>query len=261
MSGNSEKIKRILIDRGEKLLKSPKKFTEFTKDKNADNLLNDIDKYPHAFVLSCIMDRQIPAERAWKIPYLISLEIKGFEFKKLVSLSKEDITKIFLEKKLHRFNKEMAKNFYLGIQKIAKEYNGDASNIWKNKPKSATVVRRFLEFRGMGIKIATMIANILVRDFKIPMEDYVCIDISPDVHIKRVFKRIGFISEDSNNEELLYSAKEINPLFPGIFDFSCWEIGRNWCHPRNPECEECYLNEYCEKNNVALNNQKDVGED
>jgi len=243
---NLEKIKQTLIERGNELLKSPKKFHEFTGDKNADELLNNLEKYPHAFVLACIMDRQIPAERAWKIPYLISIEIGGFEFEKLVSLSEEYLTKLFLEKKLHRFNKDMAKNFYLGIQRISKEYDKDASNIWKNKPKSATVVRRFLEFNGMGIKIATMITNILARDFKIPMEDYICIDISPDVHVKRVFKRIGFISENSNNDELLYSAKELNPEFPGIFDFSCWEIGRKWCHPKNPECEKCYLNKYCE---------------
>jgi|SRR3989344_513404 len=245
---NLTKIKTILVERGNQLLKASKKFNEFTGDKNADILLNNLDEYPHAFVLSCIMDRQIPAERAWKIPYLVSLEIGGFEFSRLSSLTEEEILKIFLEKKLHRFNKEMAKNFYLGIKKISKDYGGDASNIWKDKPKSATVVRRFLEFRGMGIKIATMIANILARDFKIPMEDYICIDISPDVHVKRVFKRIGFISEESSNEELLYSAKELNPEFPGIFDFSCWEIGRKWCHPKSPECQKCYLNKHCEKN-------------
>ena len=149
---------------------------------------------------------------------------------------------------MHRFNDEMAKNFCSAIQKIHKDYNNDASNIWKGNPKSATVVRRFLEFRGMGVKIATMTANILARNFKVPMEDHICIDISPDVHIKRVFRRIGYIGKDASNEELLYKARELNPTYPGIFDLSCWEIGRKWCRPTNPDCKNCYLNELCEKN-------------
>lgn len=82
----------------------------------------------------------------------------------------------------------MARNFYLGIRKIHRDYNNNALNIWKNYPRSATIVRRFLEFEGIGAKIGTMAVNILARESKIRMKDYICIDISPDVHIKRVLK-------------------------------------------------------------------------
>jgi len=244
---SKERITEILIEKGNQLLKAEREFVEFTKDKEADELMNDIEHNSHIFVLACVMDRQIPAERAWRIPYLISQEIGGHEFERFLNLKKEQIKEIFNKKKLHRFNDEMAENFYLAIQKIHKDYNDDASNIWKDNKKSATIVRRFLEFRGMGVKIATMTANILVRNFKIPMEDHICIDISPDVHIKRVFKRIGYIGEDASNDELLYKARELNPIYPGIFDLSCWEIGRQWCRPTNPDCKNCYLNEWCEK--------------
>jgi len=244
---NKEKITEILIEKGKEILESPKQFLEFSKNKESDKLLNDLENYPHAFVLACIMDRQIKAERAWLIPYLVSKEIRGFEFNKLLSLTEEEIKKLFQEKKLHRFNEQMAKNFYLAIQDIHEKYNDDASNIWKNNQKSATIVRRFLEFRGSGIKIATMATNILAREFKIPLKDHICIDISPDVHVNRVFKRIGFISENASNEELIYCARELNPNYPGIFDLPCFEIGRNWCKPTNPKCRECYLNEWCGK--------------
>jgi endonuclease III len=36
-------------------------------------------------------------------------------------------------------------------------------------------------------------------------------------------------------------------MYPGIFDLSCWEIGRSWCRPNKIICEECYLNDYCIK--------------
>lgn len=131
------------------------------------------------------------------------------------------------------------------MHRIQDEFNGDASAIWNNNQRSATIVRRFLEFDGVGIKIATMAANILARDFKIPMKDH--IDISPDRHVKRVFKRLGFTSDETSNDELIYCAREFNPRYPGIFDLSCFEIGRKWCHPENPSCAKCYLGEMCQK--------------
>jgi endonuclease III len=246
-NNNREKIVKILIQKGEKLFKQPYKKIEFTKNPEADDLLNDLENHPHAFVLACIMDRQIKAERAWLIPYEISKEIEGFDFKRLLELHQSYIEKIFTKKKLHRFNDVMSKNFYLGIQKIHKDYKDDASNIWKNKPSSSTVVRRFLEFEGAGVKIATMAANMLARDFKIPFSDYICIDISPDTHVKRVFMRLGLIPKNANDEILIYTARELHPRYPGIFDLSCWEIGRYWCNSQRPQCEKCYLSRYCPK--------------
>ena len=132
---------------------------------------------------------------------------------------------------------------------IKNKYNGDASNIWKDKPSSATVVYRFLEFNGMGIKIATMAANILARQFKIEFSDYYSIDISPDVHVKRVLKRLGYLNENPTIDQIIYKAREINPEFPGLIDYSCWVIGRNYCHETNPNCDKCPLNSECKKQN------------
>jgi endonuclease III len=247
MVNTKEKIVNILIQKGNKLFRRPYKYIEFTKNKEADKLLNNLKDFPHAFVLACLMDRQIKAERAWIIPFEISKEIKSFKIPQLLKINQEDMVNIFERKSLHRFNEIMGKNFCLATHKIHNNYQDDASNIWKGNPRSATIVRRFLEFDGVGIKIATMAVNILARDFKIPMKDYINIDISPDVHVKRVFKRLGFISKDASNDELIYCARELNPMYPGIFDLSCWEIGRNWCRPNKPICEECYLNSVCNK--------------
>lgn len=30
-------------------------------------------------------------------------------------------------------------------------------------------------------------------------------------------------------------------------DFSCWEIGRNWCRPSNPDGKSCILDKECKK--------------
>ncbi|WP_053059841.1 hypothetical protein [Methanosarcina mazei] len=101
----------------------------------------------------------------------------------------------------------------------------------------------------MGQKIANMSANILARDFKIPMTDYHSIDISLDRHVIRVFKRTGLVRKDAKNEEIIYRAREIKPEYPGVLDLPCFNIGQNWCKSNVNEikCNECLLGEYCHR--------------
>jgi hypothetical protein len=80
MINSKEKIVNILIEKGNELFKQPYKYIEFTKNKESDKLLNNLQDFPYAFVLACVMDRQIKAERAWLIPYEISEEIKNLNF-------------------------------------------------------------------------------------------------------------------------------------------------------------------------------------
>ena len=226
-------------------LKNTIKRHQFTGNDDIDEYFNDLDKYAHLYVLSCLMDRGIKAEKAWKIPYLISKYFNAFDMESLSKLSYEEILDFFLTNKPHRYNEDMAKVFYQGVQKIHSEYNNDIAQIWKNKPSSASVIYKFLQFNGCGIKIATMATNILVREYGVELSDYYSIDISPDVHIKRIMYRLGLISNQEDINLVIYKARELNPEFPGIIDVSCWEIGRNYCHPTNPDCKNCPLKNSC----------------
>lgn len=222
-------------------------ITPFLKDEEKDIFLNDLVNYPHAFILACLMDKQIKAEKAWEIPVKIYKEFGTFDIYKLAKKSEKEYIKIFQKHKLHRFNVVSAKVFSQAVKDIINKYDGDVSIIWANNPSSASVVYKFLEFEGCGKKIATMIANILVRDFKIPFSDYYSIDISPDVHVQRVMKRMGFVDKNATLDMVIYKARELYPKFPGIIDFSCWEIGKNYCRPNSPKCKECIVNSECKK--------------
>ncbi len=248
---NSE-IAALLVQRGEDLFKADRKQVVFTKDPSADALLNDLDRHPHAFVLACVMDRQIRAERAWLIPYRISQALGGFSFELLRALSLDEVRRLLtVPQLLHRFPEEMSRNLHNAIELISTEYDGDAARIWRDSPSSAEVVIRFLRFRGVGPKIATMAANILARDFKIPLADYYSVDISADVQIRRVFWRLGLISEGAATEEAIYAARALHPAFPGLMDFPTWEIGRKWCRPKNPRCVDCYMRVLCPTGRAA----------
>jgi endonuclease III len=192
------------------------------------------------------MDRQIRAERAWLIPHLISQKLGGFSFSRLRALSLEDVRELLSRPEpLHRFPEAMSRSFHGAVEHITDAYAGDASRIWRDKPPSAEVVLRFLRFRGVGPKIATMAANILARDFKVPLADHYSIDVSADVHVRRVFTRLGLVGEGASLEEIIYSARALSPDFPGLVDFPAWEIGRTWCRPMSPNCAECYICPVC----------------
>lgn len=221
----------------------------FTNDKHIDAVIADINNYPHLFVLSCLMDKQIKAERAWRIPYLICEKMCGgdFSFTPLTQLSIADVTAFFQDNSLHRFNVDMAKVFVRAVARIKEVYNGDASKIWVGENSSAEIIYRFLCFEGCGIKIASMATNLLHRIFDVKYTDYSALDISPDIHIRRVLYRLGFVENMDDINAIIYRARSISPAYPGLLDKCCWEVGRNNCHATSPKCEECVLCSFCPK--------------
>lgn len=243
-------IAERLIEHAEALRQQPVELNQFTGDADADRLLNDIQYNPHFFVLACLMDQQIKAERAWLIPVIISREIGKTDFSAFTRIKADWLRDTFQRRGLHRFNEKTSRWFHSAIHHIQDVYGGDASQIWRDKPSSATIVRRFLRFEGVGAKIATMATNILARDFRVPMRDMISVDISADVHAKRVFYRTGLSNVRNDETDLIYAARELNPEYPGIFDFVVWEIGRQWCKENKPTCSQCYMNDLCEKRDV-----------
>ena len=239
-------IRDRLVEHGTILLDAPIQPTRFTGIDAADVLLNDLKRYPHAFVLACTMARQIQAERAWAIPHLIAEKIGGFSIKRLATLSRGQVNKLMSKpENLHRFPEMMAGIFHSAIQRVAQQYAGDAGRIWKDKPSSAEAVYRFLEFDGVGPKIATMAVNLLARNFKVQFADYYSVDISADSHVRRVFGRLGLCAQDAEIGQIIYKARALFPKFPGIMDLPSWEIGRQWCGTRTRKCHECYMNDLC----------------
>jgi len=249
---DEQKISNILIEHGESLFDASKAFVKFTGDNEADTLLNDLKNHSHAFVLACVMDRQVRAEIAWMIPFRFQQKLGDFSISTLVSLSKDDIKELMTKPEpLHRYPEKMSNNFYQAIKTIDSKYNRDVSKIWIDEPPSAKVVYQFLQFRGVGPKIATMATNILARDFKVKFSDYYSIDISADVHIRRVFTRLGLVQENASIEEIIYKARALYPDFPGLMDLPVWEIGRNWCKAKTPSCESCYMSDVCISSKIS----------
>lgn len=225
---------------------------------NANNFLKDITNTPHFFVLACVMDMGISAEYAWIIPYKIFKAfieqgfVKDYSFEGLSKVEYEKYEYVFTEyygKKLHRYN-YMVKRFFDAVIHIKEKYQNNAANIWKDEPSSKTVVQRFREFNGVGQKISTMAANILARDFKVKYSDYKNVDISLDIQVIRVMKKLGFVKFDEDEElfkaSIVLKCREMYPEYPGIFDYALWKAGREYCSNINPKCNVCFFNKICD---------------
>ena len=221
---------------------------------DVNEILNPLGYYPHAFVLACVMDRQIKAENAWRIPKIVFDNLGRFDIDFLGD-SENDIHEIFRRYVKHHYKKQMAGYFCHAVKKIKNQYDGDASRIWNDKPSSGMMIYRFMQFDGVGLKIATMATNILVRQFGIKIKDKSSIDISPDVHTVRVFQRLGLtsfdhdFSSDKKKTSTVYMARAINPEYPGIFDYPCWYVGSKFCDAQGQKCkkdgETCPFFDFC----------------
>jgi endonuclease III len=204
----------------------------------------DLEKNPHLFLLACIANKQIKAEKAWSMPYQLHHLFSDVSFSNLETLKSEDWLK--LSKQVgYRYANKTAESFELAVKLIRAQYDGNAANVWNDKPSSAEIIQRLREFKGVGQKIAAMTAQILVRAFGVEYSDYKRLDIAVDVHTRRVMKRLGLVSMNGNDQEIISKAREMNPEFPGIFDLPLWKVGRNFCHDSKPDCKMCGLKSNC----------------
>ena len=237
---NEQELANRLIERGRDLHEGERRTLGGVD--NCYSLVNDIERYPHAFVIGCVVDRRIRAEVAWAFPHRMQRHIRSFEFDEVYR--RRRALKNYTSQH-HVLGESMGKCVHQAIEIMQRDYCGNASNIWNNEPSSAAVVYRLLRFPGVGPKISTMAVNILARVFKVKFSDYYSVDISVDIHVKRVFSRLGLVEPGPSVEQIVYKARELCPTFPGLLDGPCWNIGRNWCTKNTPACDNCYMRDAC----------------
>ncbi len=127
---------------------------------------------------------------------------------------------------------------------VVTEYGGRSEMIWAPGSHVLDVTQRLLAFDGVGEKKAVMAVEILMRHFGVVLEGVEWGSVAYDVHVRRVFLRTGLVEEDSP-EAIREAARRVCPESPGTLDLATWLVGREWCRPREPRCEECRLRATC----------------
>ena len=96
--------KTKLVELGKTRFSEPsKQLVHFTGNNKIDEFLNDIEYYPHAYVLACLMDRQIKAERAWETPYKVCSTFETRKIEELASIAINEYVHLFETDVVFRF--------------------------------------------------------------------------------------------------------------------------------------------------------------
>jgi endonuclease III len=148
--------------------------------------------------------------------------------------------------KLHRFVNQVSGWVADAASIVMDTYGGDASAIWFDKPSAAVLRARFDAFPGVAQKKAAMAVEILERALHVAVAELSGSDVAYDVHLRRVFLRTG-LAEHDDVDHMVAVARALHPERPGELDNPVWDIGRSWCHRRNPDCHTCPLVAVCSR--------------
>jgi endonuclease III len=198
-------------------------------DLEADKLLRENS---FAMLLGILAQQhRTRAERAWRVPSRVRSHLGHLD--PLRIRDQAELERI-LRKRTARIVAEAAR-------RVRERWNGDAASIWGERDP-AIIRSRLLAFHGAGPKIANMAPIILRR---------VGVDVAPgggiavDVHVRRVFRRLGLAAWSSSNREIEDAASRIWPDDPAALDTGTWSLGRTVCTKRRWNCAGCPLRELC----------------
>ncbi|MFH1337437.1 MAG: endonuclease III [Nanoarchaeota archaeon] len=125
------------------------------------------------------------------------------------------------------------------IKKCAKiiheNYEGDLKNILCLEYEEAR--KKLMELPGVGEKTADILLNFMGNKDVFPV----------DTHIYRIAKKWNLVSEGANYEEVKSRFEEMIQTDDRRFmHLALIEFGREYCKAKNPRCDACPMNEYCE---------------
>jgi uncharacterized HhH-GPD family protein len=213
----------------------------FTDIPEADAL---VKSSPVAFLIGVLFTQGIPAERAWAGPWLLSQRLGHLDLQRLAQERAAVDAAVCQPPALHRFKHTVAGWISDMAARLLDCYGGDPARIWAPGSTFAQVSERLAAFPGIGRKKAAMAVELLTRHFGVELAGAEDGTVAYDVHVRRVFLRSGLVVTDTP-EAVADAARAACPGSPGTLDLPSWLVGRQWCRPVAPKCDECRLGDVC----------------
>ena len=197
-------------------------------------------KRANKFLLGCILDWQIHADRAWENARRLAEDVVGDPedlWGAIAAIPLAQWMERFNQYSLHRFQKGHERVWTIG-RRVRSQYRGDARNIWKDVPPSEALSR--LEDLGVGEQISRMVVGALMDTGQIEGIG----DVKPDRHVCRV---LGRILEGSplQPDQVVYASRQLSPENPWLLDRPLYLIGKEFCFAQDPNCPACPIRAEC----------------
>jgi uncharacterized HhH-GPD family protein len=126
-----------------------------------------LDRDPLALLVGMVLDQQIPLEKAFSSPYVLTQRL-GHQptAQEIAELDPEELTKIFATPPaLHRFPKAMAARTQEVCRQIVARYDGDTARLWNEAADGRELFRRVAELPGFGRQKAQIFVALLGKQY------------------------------------------------------------------------------------------------
>jgi len=130
----------------------------------ADALL---DRDPLALVIGMVLDQQIPLEKAFSSPYVLTERLGHVpDAAELAAMPEDELVAIFsTPPALHRFPGSMAKRVQAMCQLVVERYDGDVSNVWTGASDGRDLLNRLGALPGFGRQKAQIFLALLGKQY------------------------------------------------------------------------------------------------
>lgn len=130
----------------------------------ADALL---DRDPLALVMGMVLDQQIPLEKAFFSPYVLTERLGHVpDAAQIAGMDEESLVAIFsTPPALHRFPGSMAKRVQAMCRVVVERYDGDVSNVWTGATDGKDLLKRVAGLPGFGAQKAQIFVALLGKQY------------------------------------------------------------------------------------------------
>jgi uncharacterized HhH-GPD family protein len=134
---------------------------QLAQQPDADALL---DRDPLALLVGMLLDQQIPMEKAFAGPYVLSdrMGVKQLDAAEIASYDPDAFAKMFITPPaIHRFPGAMAGRVQDLARRLVAEYDGDAESVWSTATSGNELLARLAALPGFGPQKAKIFLALL----------------------------------------------------------------------------------------------------